>query len=151
SKCKTETEMERAEILELVRLRIDAIVETNRTDRQLVTQTTTNRISHIAQPNVLGSRQQIASVSKYSALQFAKNRECVFNIEDGKKFSADRMPVIIMRAEFALAEAAHRCGSAVEETFIDRNFRRFAGTTGGKRMNNAGTRTKRDRRLTNPS
>src|SRR6478672_12906072 len=98
-KCKTETEVERAEIFELARVRIHTVVEANWSDRQLVTQTTTNRVPHIAQSNVLGSRQQIASVSKHCALQFAENRECVFNIEDGKKFSTDRMTVIIVRAE----------------------------------------------------
>src|SRR6476659_8360655 len=103
-KRKAETEVERAEIFELARVRIDTVVETNRADRQLVTQTTTNRVPHIAQPNVLGGRQQISSISKHRALQFAENRECVFNIEDGKKFSTDRVTVIVVRAEFALAE-----------------------------------------------
>src|SRR5436309_9371966 len=82
SKRKTETEVERAEIFELVRVRINTVVEANRADRQFVTQTSTNRIAHVVQPNVLGSRQEIASVSKYGALQFAENWKCVFNIED---------------------------------------------------------------------
>src|SRR4029078_660781 len=149
-KCKTETEVERAEIFELARVRIDTVIEANRPHRQLVTQTATDCVAHIAQPNILGSRQQIASVSKHSTLQFAVNWECVFNIEHGKEFSPDWMPVIIMRAEIALTEPARGCGSAVEQTFINRNFGRFAGTTGCKRMNNAGTRPKRDRRLTKP-
>ena len=144
SKCKTETEVERAEIFELVRVRIHTVVEANRADRQLVTQTTTNRVAHVAQPNVLRSRQQIASVSKHRALQFAENRECVFNIEYGKKFSADRMTVIIVRAEFALAETAHRCGSAIEKPFVDGNRSCLVGAAGGERINNAGTRTERD-------
>jgi hypothetical protein len=97
-KCKTETEVKRAEILELARVRIYTVVETNRADRQFVTQTPTNRVPHIAQPNVLGSRQQIASVGKHGALQFTENRECVFHVEDRKKFSANRMTVIIVRA-----------------------------------------------------
>src|SRR6266516_112586 len=96
-KRKTKTEVERAEIFELVRVGIHSVVEANRTDRQLVTQTSTNRVAHIVQPNVLGGRQQIASVSKHRALQFAENWECVFNIEDRKKFSTDRMTVIIVR------------------------------------------------------
>src|ERR1051326_2722876 len=81
SKRKTETEMERAEIFELVGIRIDAVVEANRTDRQLVTQTRTNRVAQIVQPNVLGGGQQIASVGKHGALQFAENWERVFNID----------------------------------------------------------------------
>src|SRR6201982_2157436 len=143
--------MERAEIFELVRVRIYTVVEANRADRQLVTQTSPNRIAHVVQPNILGAGQQIASVSKHGALQFAENWECVFNIEDGEKFSADRMTVIIMRAKIAFAETAYRCCSAVEETFVDRNFGRFTGAAGCKRMDDAATRTKRDRRLVEPS
>src|SRR6476646_10664586 len=120
-KRKTETEVKRAEIFELARVRIHTVVETNRADRQLVTQTPANRVPHVAQPNVLGGRQQIPSVSKHRALQFTENRECVFHVEDRKKFSADRVTVIIMRAEFALAETAHGRGAAIEKPFVDRN------------------------------
>src|SRR6266576_2588776 len=144
SKRKAETEVERTEIFELVRVRIYTVVEANRADRQLVTQTSTNRVAHVVQPDVLRRRQQIASVSKYGALQFAENRECIFNIEDGKKFSADRMPVIIMRAEIALGEAAHGRGAAIEKPFVDGNRSCLVGAAGGERINNAGTRTERD-------
>src|SRR5438034_10962450 len=122
--------MERAKVFELVRVRIHTVIEANRTDRQLVTQTSTNCIAHVVQPDVLRRRQQIASVSKYGALQFAENWEHVFNIEDGKKFSADRMTMIIMRAEIALGEAAHGRGTAVKKTFVDGNFSRFVGAAG---------------------
>src|SRR5205814_6406624 len=83
SKRKTETEVKRPEIFELARVRIHTVVEANRADRQFVTQTPTNRVAYVAQPNVLGRRQQIAGVSKYGALQFTENWECIFNIEDG--------------------------------------------------------------------
>ena len=53
SKCETETEMKRAEIFEFVRVRIYPVVETNRADGQFVTQTGTDGVSHIAQPDVL--------------------------------------------------------------------------------------------------
>src|SRR6266481_4651006 len=95
SKRKTETEVKRAEIFELMRVRIYTVIEANRADRQFVTQASTNRIAHVIQPDILRRRQQISSVSEHGALQFAENRECVFNVEDGKKFSADRMTVII--------------------------------------------------------
>src|SRR6267378_3695163 len=144
SKCKTETEVKRAEIFELARVRIHTVVEANRADRQLVTQTPANRVAHITQPNILGGRQQIPSVSKHRALQFAENRECVFHVEDGKKFSTDRMTVIIVRAEFALAEAAYRCGSAVKKPFIDGNRNCLVGAAVGERMNNAAARAERD-------
>src|SRR6266513_6434464 len=58
-KREAETEVERAKIFELVRVRIYTVVEANRTDRQLVKQTSTNRVAHIVQPNVLVGRQQI--------------------------------------------------------------------------------------------
>ena len=54
------------------------------------------------------------------------------------------MTVIIVRAEFALAETADRCGAAVEKTFVDWNRSRLVGAAGGKRIDNAGTRTERD-------
>src|SRR4030095_2652824 len=144
SKRKAKTEVERAEIFELVRVRIHTIVEANWADRQLVTQTPTNRVAHVVQPNVLGGRQQIASVSKYGALQFAENWECIFNVEDGKKFSTDRMTMIIMRAEIALGEAAHGRGAAIEKPFVDGNRSCLVGAAVGERINNAGTRTERD-------
>ena len=143
-KRKTKAEVERAEIFELVRIRIHTVVEANRADRQLVTQTRTNRIAHIVQPNVLGGRQQIASVSKHSALQFAENWERVFNIEDGKKFAADWMTVIIMRAEIALREAAHGRRTAVEKTFVDGNRSCFVGAAISKRMDNPTAGAERD-------
>lgn len=144
SERKTKTEMERAEIFVGARVGVHSIIEPNWTDWQLVTQTSTNRVAHVVQPNVLGAGQQIASVSKYGALQLAENWECVFNIEDGEKFSADRMTVIIVRAEIALAETTYCCCPAVKKTFVDWNFRRFAGAAGGKRMDNAGTCAERD-------
>src|SRR5262245_66343943 len=61
------------------------------------------------------------------------------------------MTMIIVRAQIALAEAAHGCCTAVEKTFVDRNFSGFAGAAGCQRMDDAGTRTKRDRRLLDPS
>ena len=56
-KRKPETEVERAEIFELVRIRIHTVVEANRANRQLVTQTRANRVAHVVQPNVLGAGQ----------------------------------------------------------------------------------------------
>src|SRR5262249_32285319 len=79
-----------------------------------------------------------------------ENRERVFNIKDGKKFSADRMTVIIVRTEIAFAETTHRCGSAVKKTFVDGERRGFVGTAVGKGMDDASTRTERDRRLVHP-
>ena len=53
SESKTKTEMERAEIFIGTRIGIDAVVETNRTDWQLVAQARAYGIAHIAYANVL--------------------------------------------------------------------------------------------------
>src|SRR5215468_6698951 len=143
-KRKTETEMKRTEIFELVRVGIHTVVEANRADRQFVTQTRANSIAHVVEPNVLGAGQQVASVSKYGALQLAENWECVFNIEDSEKFSADRMTMIIVRTEIALGETVNRRGAAIKKTFVDRNCSRLIGAAVGERMNNAATRAERD-------
>src|SRR5215471_3089974 len=46
-KRKAETEMKRAEILKLVWIRIDAIIETNRTNWQLIAQPRADRVAHV--------------------------------------------------------------------------------------------------------
>src|SRR5215470_15837458 len=142
--------MERAEILELARVGIHAVIETNRTYRQLIPQTRSDRVPHIVQANVFGARQKISRVGENSALQLPENRECVFDIEHGKKFSADGMPVIIVRAKIKFAETSHRCGAAIKKAFIDRNLSRFTGAAGCKRMNNSDASAKRDRGLPEP-
>src|SRR5262245_45513014 len=60
------------------------------------------------------------------------------------------MTVIIVRAEIAFAKTANRCCSAVKKTFVNWEGRGFVGTVVGKGMDDAGTRTKGDRRLVNP-
>src|SRR5205814_2200529 len=94
SKCKAKTEMERAEIFTVPRIGIDAIIEANRADRQLVAQARTDRVAHVVQAYVFRTRQEIARVGEDRALEFAKNRKTVFDIEHRIKFSANRMSVI---------------------------------------------------------
>ncbi len=57
SKGKSETEVKCTEIFEFVRVGIHTVIETNRADRQLVTQTGTDRVAHIGQPDVLRAWQ----------------------------------------------------------------------------------------------
>jgi len=52
SKGEAETEMKRAEILKLVWVRIDAVIETNRTNWQLIAQPRADRVAHVIQPNI---------------------------------------------------------------------------------------------------
>src|SRR5439155_23463443 len=107
--------MERAEIFVRARIGIDSIIEANRTDRQLVAQARSDRITHIVEANVLGGRQKIARISEYCGLQFSQYRKGVFNFANGVKFCADGMTMIIVRANFAFDEAAHGFGAAIEE------------------------------------
>src|SRR3989442_9635727 len=120
--------MKRTEVFVLMRTGIDAVIEANWADRQLVAQARADRVTHIVKANILRARQKITRIGEYRALQFSKNRESVFDIEDGKEFSSDRMTVIIMRAKIAFAETAHGCAAAIKKTFVDRNGSRFVGT-----------------------
>jgi hypothetical protein len=139
--------VERTEVFEFVRIRIDTVIETNWADGQLIAQARAYGVPHIAKANILRGRQKITGISEYGALEFAENREGVFNIPDGVKFSTDGMTVIILRTEIAFAETAHRCGAANEKTFVDRNGSRFVGTAVCERMNDADTRAKCNRGL----
>src|SRR5262249_51691721 len=135
SERKSETEMKRAEVFELVRVGIDSIIETNRADWQFVPQTSANRVAHIVQANVCGCRQNIAAGREDGALIFAEYGEGVLDIENREEFTADWMAVIVVRAKVAFAKTAYRCSATIEESFIDREFDRFIGAAGCKRMN----------------
>src|SRR6266576_5631243 len=129
--------MKRAEILERTRIRIDAVIETNRADRELVAQASAYRITHVIQTNIFRRWQKVAGIHKDCALQFPENWERVLDVEYGIEFSTDGMTVIIVRAEIALAETPYSCGAAIIKAFVDRNRSRFVGAAGCKRMNNA--------------
>src|SRR5262249_16598689 len=144
SERKSETEMKRAEVFELVRVGIDSIIETNRADWQFVPQTSANRVAHIVQANVFGCRQKIAGVRADRPRNRAEYRKGVLDIENREECTADRMAVIVVRAKVAFAKTAYRCSAPIEESFIDRKFDSFVGTAGCKRMNDAATGTKCD-------
>src|ERR1700737_966217 len=118
SEGKAEAKMERALIFTRSLIGIDPVVETNRTDGQSIAQTTADGVTHIPQPRVFGGRQKISGIGKEGALKLAENREGIFGIEDGEKFAAERIAILIERPEFALAEASHGRAAAVEKALV---------------------------------
>ena len=142
--------MERADVFIRAPVRIVTVIESHRTDRKFVTQADADRVTHVvksrryALERIGRVRQQISSIDENRAQQFAVNREGVLDIEDGKKFAANRMSVIA-RAEFALGKAAHGVIAAVEEAFVDRNFR-GRGAVAVETVNDPGPRAEREQR-----
>ena len=137
--------MECAEIFVWARIGIDAVIEANRADGQLVAQARTYGVPHIAKANILRGRQKITRISEYGALQFSENRKSVFDIKDGIEFAPDGVTVIVVRTEIAFAETAHRCGAAIEKALVDRNGRCFVTAAVCERMKDPGPRAERDR------
>ena len=60
--------MECAEVLECVRIGIDAVIKANGTDRQLVPQARADRVAHGVQADILGRWQKIPGIGKYCSL-----------------------------------------------------------------------------------
>src|SRR5438445_2833238 len=61
---KTETKMKRAEIFAPLAIGIPSVIESNRADRQLVTQTATKSVAHVVYTRFLGSWEKIAGVEE---------------------------------------------------------------------------------------
>src|SRR5205085_11367285 len=150
SKRETKTEMERADVFIRAPVRIVTVIESHRTDRKFITQADADRVTHVvksrryALEGIGRVRQQISSIEENRAQQFAVNREGVLDIEDGKKFAANRMSVIA-RTEFALGKAAHGVIAAIEEAFVDRNFRGRSAVA-VEAVNDPGPRAEREQR-----
>src|SRR5438552_830544 len=64
SESKAKTEMERAEIFAILRIRINSIIETNRSDGQLIAQADAERVTHVVEAGFLRSRQKITGIGK---------------------------------------------------------------------------------------
>ena len=63
--------MKRAKIFSRSFIGIPSIIETDRTDRQFVTQAAAERITHVVHTGFLGSGKQVAGVKKECALKLA--------------------------------------------------------------------------------
>ena len=151
SEGKPETEMERAVVFVRVRVGIEAVIQSNRTDGQFVTQTDTERVTQIVEAGFFGRRQKISGIGKERALKLADNWKRVFDIEDGEKFAADGIAFGIVRTELALAKTAHGGGAAIKEAFVDWDFVWFGVTRGAERMNDAHARAESERGLLDPA
>src|SRR5947209_8765523 len=125
---EAETEMEGTDIFTGAPIGIISVVEPDRTNRQLVAEPDADRVTHIVETSghalerVGRIREQIARIDEDRAEKLAVNWKCVLDIEDGEKFAANRIAVIV-RTEIAFAETAHSRAAAIEEAFIDRDLR----------------------------
>src|SRR5437762_1596475 len=113
SKSEAKTEMKRAEIFMRVRVGIDSVVKTDRTDRQFIAQSRADSVAHIVEAGFFRGGQQIARIGENRSLQFAEERKRVFNIENRIKFAPERMTPVVMRPEIPLTKTSHGVASSV--------------------------------------
>src|SRR5205814_8802996 len=59
-----------------------SVIETDRTDRQFVTQAAAERITHVVHTGFFRSGKQVAGVKKECALKLTVNRKRVLDIEN---------------------------------------------------------------------
>src|SRR5437588_12358521 len=137
--------MKRAKVFSRRFIGIPSVIETDRTDRQFVTQAAAERITHIVHTGLLGSRKQVAGVKEQCALELAVNRKRVFDIEDGIKFATDRISLRIRRAKLAFAKTAHRGRSAIKKALVDWQRGRLVRAGMVERMNDPGARAESER------
>src|ERR1043166_8688671 len=102
-----------------MRIGVYSVIETDWSDGEFVTKSGSNGVTHVIQSDVLRAREQIASVSKDRALEFAEDGEGILDVEDGEKLAAKRISAPIVRTEVAFSEAAHSRTSPIEEAFVD--------------------------------
>src|SRR5689334_20413743 len=100
--------MERAKVFVFAPIRIPSVIETDRPNRQFVTQPEAERVAHVIQAGMLGSRQKISSVEKGGALKLTINWERVFDIENGVELAANRIALWIVRTKGSFAETPNR-------------------------------------------
>ena len=94
---------------------IHAVIDSHWPDRQVVPETAADAGGEIVKRVVAGA----ACVHEGCSHQIPKNWDIIFYVEDRSGQSADRVIVVILGAEFRLVEASNRCGTAIEEAFVD--------------------------------
>src|SRR2546421_245305 len=143
---EAKAEMEGADVFARAPVRIVAIVEAYRTNRELVAQSQSHCITHILETGgntgkrIARARQEITGIDEDGAQQFAVKRESVFDIEDREELTTDGVAAIV-RAEVALGKAAHGRAAAIEKSFVDRNGCRGVITV--QAVDDAGPRAQR--------
>src|SRR5438874_12632167 len=111
--------MKRAKVFSRRFIGIPSVIETDRTDRQFVTQAAAERITHVVHTGFFRSGKQVAGVKKECALKLTVNRKRVLNIENRVEFATNRISLRIRRAKLAFAKTAHRGRSAIKKALVD--------------------------------
>src|ERR1700719_251128 len=115
--------MKRAVAFVGLRIGIHSVIQTNGTDRQLITQPTAQSIAHVSEAWIFRARQQIPRIEKYCALELSVNRKSVFGIEHGEELASERMATVVVRTEIMLGKATDGAAPAIEKSFIDRQIK----------------------------
>src|ERR1700676_4088554 len=116
-KSETKAQGQDAEALIFSWGRIDAIIDSNRTDRQVVPHPATNSGRKIVEWCGAGP----AGVEKGCSHQISIDRNIIFNVENGPGGSADGMVFSILGAQISLVKASNGGRPAVEKSLIDRH------------------------------
>src|SRR3984893_16660521 len=137
--------MKGAEVFSRLAIWVPSVIESNRTDRQFVTEAAAEPVAHVVHAGFFGSGKQVAGVKEQCALELTVNWKRVFDIEDRIEFAANRISFRIVRAEIAFAKTTHGGGASVEKSFINGQRRRLIRTGIVKRMDKARARAERER------
>ena len=148
-KRESETKVKRAGGFIHSWIRIDAVIQTDGADRQLITQTQANRVTHVVKSRIFCTHQQIAGIEKHRAQEFAVKWERVFHIHDREEFTANRVIPQIMRTEIAFRETSHGRAAAVEEALVDGKTEFIICSAVGQGMDDPGACTKGERGRSN--
>src|SRR5207253_2214294 len=108
--------MKRAKVFSRRFIGIPSVIETDRTDRQFVTQAAAERITHVVHTGLFRSRKQVSGIKEQCALELAVNRKRVLDIENRVEFATDRISLRIRRAKLAFAKTTHGGGAAVKKS-----------------------------------
>src|SRR5690348_1836661 len=98
--------MKRSEIFAFMPVGVVSVIETDRTDRQFVTQTNSERVTHVIETRMFRSGQKISRVEKCCALELSIDGERVLDIEDGVELASNRIALWIVRTKRSFAETA---------------------------------------------
>src|ERR1700730_7246686 len=115
------TKAEREHRLTLVfpRRRVDAIIDSYGTDRQIITHPSADCRAEIRKGSIACS----PGIEKRRSDQVPKDRHVILTVEDRASQAADRMILGVFGAKLRFVEAPYRGRSAIKKAFIDRNVR----------------------------
>ena len=151
SKRESEAEVERADVFIRALIRIVTVIHTNGADRQLITQTQANRVTHVVKSRIFCTHQQIAGIEKHRAQEFAVKWKGVFHIHDREKFTANRVIPQIMRTEIAFRKTSHGRAAAVKKALVNGKIELIICSAVGQRMDDPGARAKGQRGALEPA